>query len=228
MFGFDIHNVRAEQSFFGLNTLPIDAVIDVGANRGQFAQGAIKVFPDAKFFCFEPIPEVFGNLAKWAETVPNRITVFNAALGSERKRQEFFLHPEHTMSSSFLQTTALADAELPFTGQQQRIEIDIHTLDDYRDRILDGETTNLLLKIDVEGFEIEALKGSHKTLENVIALIVEIHLLEMFVGHPTFWDVHSFLENKNYRFAGSFPQGTFDNGRVLGFDAIFIRKDFFG
>ena len=226
-FGYDIRDIRAEQRFFGLTTLPVDAVVDVGANQGQFARRAIKAFPEARIFCFEPVPHVFDQLREWAESVPNRLEIFNVALGREPGRHEFFLHPEHTMSSSFLKTTALMKGEFPYTRETRTIQVDVHTLDDYAGRFVGRNGKRIVLKLDVEGFELDVIKGGLRTLENVIALIVEIHLMELFEGHPTFHDVNTFLSGKNYRFAGSFPPGLSATGRIMGFDAIYIREDHF-
>ena len=226
-FGYDIRDIRAEQRFFGLTSLPVDAVVDVGANQGQFARRAIKAFPEARIYCFEPVPDVFDQLREWAESVPNRVEIFNVALGREPGRHEFFLHTEHTMSSSFLKTTALMKGEFPYTGETRTIQVDVHTLDDYADRFVGRNGKGIVLKVDVEGFEIDVFKGGLHTLENVIALIVEIHLMELFEGHPTFHDVDAFLSGKNYRFAGSFPPGLSAAGRIMGFDAIYIREDHF-
>ena len=226
-FGYDIRNIRAEQKFFGLTSLPIDAVVDVGANQGQFAKRAIRAFPEARIFCFEPLPDVFDRLREWAESIPNRVEIFNVALGREPGRHEFFLHPEHTMSSSFLKTTALIEGEFPYTRKTRTIQVDVHTLDDYADKLVGRDGKGIVLKLDVEGFELDVLKGGLNTLENVIALIVEIHLMEMFEGPPTFHDVDTFLSGRNFRFAGSFPPGLGATGRIMGFDAIYIREDHF-
>ena len=226
-FGYDIRNVRAEQKFFGLTSLPIETVIDVGANRGQFARRAIKAFPEARIVCFEPVPEAFELLRVWAESVSNPIDIFNVALGSEPESREFFVHSDHTMSSSFLRTTELLVTEFPYTREKYSVQVDVHILDEYREQIVGTGLEGIVLKLDVEGFELDVIKGAPRTLENVVALIVEIHLMELFEGHPTFWDVNAFLSDRNYRFAGSFPPGTSAAGRVIGFDAIFIREDEF-
>ena len=226
-FGYDIRDIRAEQKFFGLTSLPIDAVVDVGANRGQFARLAIKAFPEARIFCFEPVPDVFDQLREWAESVPNRLEIFNVALGCEPGRHDFFLHPKHTPASSFLKTTALIEREFPDTMETRTIQVDVHTLDEYADRFVCRDGKGLVLKLDVEGFELDVLKGGLHTLENVIGLIVEIHLMELFEGHPTFHDVDAFLSGRNFRFAGSVLPGLTATGRIIGFDAIYIREDHF-
>lgn len=68
--GLDI--VRKSKSLkftlLGLHNLHIRTVIDVGANEGQFAKMILGKFPDAHIYCFEPLPDPFYKLRKWAES----------------------------------------------------------------------------------------------------------------------------------------------------------------
>jgi hypothetical protein len=65
--GYDL--VRLDQmphhTFMGLRNLPINTVIDVGANLGQFAQEISEVFPHARIHCFEPLPNANQELLRW-------------------------------------------------------------------------------------------------------------------------------------------------------------------
>ena len=227
-FGYDIHDIHPETTFFGLASLPIDVIVDVGANRGQFAERAVRVFPDAGLFCFEPVPEAFAQLEEWAKRVPNFVATYNVALGSEPGTQHFFVHADHTMSSSFLEPTELLEKEYPKTRRKKRIEVEVRRLDDYHGEIMKSDRKCILLKIDVEGFEMDVLKGSINTLGSIGAIIVEIHVVQLFKGHPSFREIDDFLYERNYRFSGFFfPPGTNASGRIVGFDAIYIRDDYF-
>ena len=52
--GYDIYKIP-KTNFAGLDKLPIKTIIDIGANRGQFAKRAFFMFPKANIFCFEPV-----------------------------------------------------------------------------------------------------------------------------------------------------------------------------
>ena len=81
--GFDIVrlNKSPKISFFGLKKYEIRTIIDVGANEGQFAGYISKIFSEANIFCFEPLPEAFKELSKWAESKNGKVKAFNLALG---------------------------------------------------------------------------------------------------------------------------------------------------
>ena len=59
--GFDIVRARDNpmNTLLGLKGVPIKTVIDIGANRGQFAKKICEVFPEATVHCFEPLLEPF-------------------------------------------------------------------------------------------------------------------------------------------------------------------------
>lgn len=64
LIGLDV-NIRSKSpkySLFGIRNLPINTIIDIGANTGQFAKEISKIFPKAKIFCFEPLPDAFKEL----------------------------------------------------------------------------------------------------------------------------------------------------------------------
>ncbi len=108
---FGIEMVRKKEcprlSFMGLQEMGFRSVVDVGANAGQFARIAAAAFPQAKIYCFEPIPEAFSVLSKWTQkTDSSRFVLFNVALGDCEGELEFHLHDDHTESSSFLRTTS--------------------------------------------------------------------------------------------------------------------------
>ena len=80
-FGLDIIrlNKNSAHLLLGMRNLPIRTIIDVGANKGQFASIIQKVFPEANIYCFEPVGEAFKELDKWARS--RKVEAFNFALG---------------------------------------------------------------------------------------------------------------------------------------------------
>ena len=56
-----------KHTLLGLRNLPINSIIDVGANKGQFAKYISAFFPKAHLYSFEPLPEPYEELNRWAE-----------------------------------------------------------------------------------------------------------------------------------------------------------------
>ncbi|MGC8888263.1 MAG: FkbM family methyltransferase [Verrucomicrobiia bacterium] len=85
----------------------------MGANEGQFAGYISKIFSEANIFCFEPLPEAFKELSKWAESKNGKVKAFNLALGDYEGEIEMLQHTEHSPSSSILKTTKVCETLYP-------------------------------------------------------------------------------------------------------------------
>ena len=82
-----------------------------------------------------------------------------------------------------------------------------------------------LLKIDVQGFELNVLKGGVKLLEQVDYLFLEVTYHTLYKGQPLFGDIYKYLNNRGFIFAGNLDTLTSpENGAILQSDALFIRK----
>ena len=67
-------------------------------------------------------------------------------------------------------------------------EVEVVPLNDYLDK-----SGSYILKLDVQGFELEVLKGATQLLANTVAVELEVEFLELYEGQPLFGDISSFL-----------------------------------
>lgn len=167
-------------------------IIDVGANAGQFAAGALLCWPHASLVCFEPDPLTFAQLEKNLGGRPN-VELRCAAAGPEPGTLTFYRHELSVRSS------LRADV----VPEEERIgEIQVETVR------LDDDCRNLkaidLLKIDVEGFELEALRGAVSLLDRTRYLYVEISVGERDLGQTlqVFELVHDVVRNARLKAVG--------------------------
>ncbi len=70
------------------------------------------------------------------------------------------------------------------------VEVEVQPLDE----IMQGKAFNFL-NIDVQGYELEVLKGAKKCLENVYYIIVEVNKAELYRGCPMVNDIDDFLQD---------------------------------
>ena len=108
--GFDIVRLKNSpmRTLLGMCSLPINTVIDVGANTGQFARFILNFYPKAQLICFEPLPAQYKILKSWAEGItPNKPLVYNVAVGDKVGEAKMHFHTEHSPSSSILPSTKL-------------------------------------------------------------------------------------------------------------------------
>lgn len=147
---FLLHFLRSEDFF-----------ADIGANVGSYTVLA-SAHVGATTFAFEPVPAAFAYLEEniSLNQIWGKVTVFNSALGAQKGSIRF---------------THLLDSEnrVALPEEADTITVSVDTLD----AVLPNGKIPILLKIDVEGYETEVLKGAEKTLSNpaLKAIIIEIN-----------------------------------------------------
>lgn len=200
-----------------------DLVIDVGANVGQFARLVRQRFPSARLVCVEPLPSAFATLQRWANTDGHAQAV-NCAAGSEEGTLPMNVCVDYEVSSSLLATTETTEATYPATKRQDRIVVPVWPLD----RILTDcgviPTSRTLLKLDVQGFELQVLAGAPKTLGQIGALLTEVNLAPLYEGQADFAAIFEAMKVYGLEYAGNFDQSYDKEGAVVYLDALFRSK----
>ncbi len=223
--GFDFIRTSklAEFNLCGLKSIPFKTIIDIGANTGQFARWMSVHFPEAAFLCFEPLPEAYTTLQSWANERSNRVQTFNLALGDQDGETQMFFHRDFSPSSSLLANTAMGEKIFPVTKNQERVTIKILTLDHALQNIrVEGD---ILIKLDVQGYEDRVLAGGQETLSKAAACILEISLDGLYVGQADFRGLYNLLDRMNYRYAGNLNQVYAEDGHIVYLDAVFVRRN---
>lgn len=142
-----------------LITLPmvfgdVDTFVDIGANVGIFAciMARKKLFdPNFKVIAFEPHPDTFQRLKR--NTEGSGVEIFNVGLGAEEGSVEFV---DGAVSHVFTRS----EAQSAYNISSERLMIRIERLDAF-----DFTGRKLFLKIDVEGQELDVLKGAASLFE---------------------------------------------------------------
>ena len=197
------------------------SVLDVGAHRGQFALFAGWRFPGTKLYCFEPLPDARGKLESVLADQPESST-FPLALGSRSGRVTMHVSRRDD-SSSILRPTERQTAAFPGTDEAAQEEVELARLDD----VLAGGgplPRPCLLKIDVQGNELEVLRGASLTLDQVDEVLVECSFVELYEGQARAEDVVVLLKKHGFRLAGVFSVVHDQGGRQLQGDFLFDRQ----
>jgi hypothetical protein len=69
---------------------------------------------------------------------------------------------------------------------------------------LETPATNILLKIDVQGFELDVLKGAVGVFDQILVIVCEVNLALLYEQQCTFDSILAFLQNHNYQYSGQF------------------------
>jgi FkbM family methyltransferase len=196
------------------------SVLDVGANVGQFAVAAAKLFPNVQVHSFEPVPDCFKKLRRNVSGLGN-VKVYPLALGASEGEVMFHIN-SHSQSSSALPLARAHRHAFPGERETQIIKAKVSTLDQvFADTTLHPP---VLLKLDVQGYEARTLRGGTRTLERVDYVVLETSFKPMYEGEVLFMDIVRMMEQQGLRFER--PVGWLSapsSGEILQMDALFVR-----
>lgn len=206
-----------------LQNMDIKTVIDIGANNGQSAQIFHNILPDSFIYSFEPLDDCFLQLNSNMKNVKN-FKSFKIAIGEKKGRQKMYKN-DVTPCSSLLKMDDLHKHLFPSTSHVTIETIEMDTLDNIVAKL--NMKTNILLKIDVQGYEDKVLNGSINTLKRVKVIIIEATFEELYEGQPLFSDIYEILYKNGYIFAGIFGEEMKNpiDGTPLQADCIFVNKN---
>lgn len=207
--------INLDKEFKEYNIFP-KGFIQVGAHIGQEVKIFKKLNSEAKIYLFEPQKELFQKLKMQYEN-DKYITLYNLALGDSKQTQTMYKDINNdSQSSSILEPKEHLKyhAYIEFEKDNDEI-INVNTLDSLN--IYDAN----ILCVDVQGYELNVLKGSKTSLKNIDAILVEINRKELYEGCPHVSEIDSFLKDFNYvRIATKWWKKTIPWG-----DALYIKKD---
>lgn len=196
-------------------------VIDVGANVGQFAVAAGKLFPRAEIHSYEPVPDCFLQLERAASKM-GKIRPRQLALGDQAGEIEFYVNT-HRHSSSALKLNEAHKMAFPDAKESSVIKVRTSTLDEeYKPGQVKGP---ILLKLDVQGFEAAVIRGGRQLLSRVDNILVELSFEPQYSGEPDFQAVISLLSESGFHLkcAVDFLRNPL-TGTCLQMDGLFCRE----
>ena len=211
---------RQEDKFKWLQALNIRTILDIGANTGQFASEFRSILPEAKIYSFEPLRECFDALAKNMEHVP-QFQAFPFALGDEETEIQMNRN-ELSPSSSILAMADLHKKTYPFTANAFAERITVKRLDDVASHI--DLWPNILIKMDVQGFEDRVILGGMNTIPKAKLVIVETSFERLYEGQPSFDKIYDLMKRMGFAYHGNFGQLLSPkDGNILQADAMFLK-----
>lgn len=178
-----------------IDELALGTVVDIGANRGQFALCARRLYPRAKIFSFEPLQKPAESYRKLFGRDP-RVQLFNKAISKAPGSASMYVS-RWDVSSSILPFAQAQHDNFPFTEESRRETVSVATLSDCLDpSAIEGTA---LLKLDVQGYELTALFGCEELLAKFRYVYVEASFIELYVGQALATDVIAYLFSKGFK-----------------------------
>jgi FkbM family methyltransferase len=209
---------------FVLKRLDVNAVLDVGANTGQYALGLRRWGYDGHIISFEPVRAVYEAVHVLAREDP-KWTVHPFALG--RQASTAPIHITHnSLFSSFLTPNAYVQERFGHSGQLQRVEeVPVQRLDVILDQVTAHVTQpRLFLKMDTQGCDLEVWAGLGTRREALVGLQSEVSVMPLYERMPAMCEAIAAYESAGFSLSGLFPVCRDQTlGRVIEFDCVLVR-----
>lgn len=205
--------------------LKIKTVLDIGAHEGQFALETEKNLPSAVIYSFEPLSDVYTRLVGQDHSGVRKFKAFNIALGDFNGKAKINRN-KFSPSSSLLDMSEKHREAFPFTADTLKEAIEVRRLDDFVKE--KGLTLHpeILIKVDVQGFEDRVISGGIETFKKAKAVITEVSYIELYEGQPSFDALYKIFEELGFTYRGPvYTKFHPTSGLPVFSDALFVNEE---
>jgi FkbM family methyltransferase len=200
-------------SFTGLRkkyNMDVKGIIHIGGHYGEeideYVRNGIQ-----EIVIFEPLSDSFDVLCENIKDLNANIIAHQVALGPEETIATMYVSDNEKQSSSLLKPKVHITHH-PHVKFPETEEVEVKVLDDF-----DYSKYNFI-NMDVQGYELEVLKGAKKTLEHVDYVYCEVNRDEVYEGNAYVEELDEFLSQYNME-----RVETSWEGQIWG-DALYIKK----
>jgi FkbM family methyltransferase len=199
----------------------IRRLIDVGAHLGSFTATMTKVWDFDEIVCVEPDSALVRRLRT---SIPKGSKIVEAALAEAPGRRRFFAHPHPDMNSLIPVDPEKFDEEWQFyrASDVAEREVAVRTLNSLVEVLSERRARDILLKVDVQGAELEVLKSGSAVLKLASVCVIE-HMF--WTGYKRDYDLADLLDlmrSQGFRCVAPFGTELRGDGRVAYSDLIFL------
>lgn len=188
-------------------------IFDVGAHHGDVTAAYLAAFPSANVQAFEPAAGSYGILQRRFADEP-RVMTHRQAMAATAGQQLMNINSDSATNSLL---RGAAGVESVQTISQQAVQcVRLDDLDECPD----------ILKLDVQGSELDAIAGGEQSLHSgrIQLVFAEVWFNQDYVGAPLFHHLATRLDDLGYYLHGLYDLKHLDNGRLWFGDALFVRK----
>ena len=177
-------------------------VFDVGANVGLWSESVLTLNQHIELHCFEPNLFAYEKLVKQLSSYSENVIINNFALGSSPDEKLLYIFDEGSPLNSLWKRKGLESYGHSTPRTVEKVKIG--TLSNY---CSENHISNIdFIKIDVEGHELEVIKGGRELFENQRVNMIQFEYGGTYLDSRTFLrDVFEFFSDLNYSFYKLFP-----------------------
>jgi FkbM family methyltransferase len=222
--GIDVVRARKNPNIMDfIENRRIDLVLDVGANTGQFGQSLRHRGYAGRIISFEPVKEAFRELESAARG-DDLWTTANLALGPSSGVMAINVSKNSQFSSfnDLRETATSFDPNAEFKASESVV---VKTLDEAAPPRDLG--SNVLLKIDTQGYERPVLEGAKETLKRVSGVLLELPIINIYKDNWRFHEAVAYMNESGFVLAQVHPVNIHNRARdsATEFDCLFRPID---
>jgi FkbM family methyltransferase len=201
-----------------LEDMKIKNLIDVGANVGQFGLDVRRHGFEGLIISYEPVKETFELLTRTIKQ-HQPWNSFQLGLGAEESERSINVSGNDGLSSSLLEIGSLHLKNFPDSATISQQTISISTIDNQLE-ILGIPPQEIMLKLDVQGFEAEVLKGASQSLSKIPLCYLEVSIIPLYEGEISLLPILIELFNYGHEVIDVFRGIKASNGQLLQIDIL--------
>ena len=196
-------------------------IVDAGASTGIMTKMFAERFPELQIYCFEPIQQTFKELTENTAKYKNLILI-NKALGSSPGLSVIHILDRISSSSILSVSEKIDDPYFAEALKEKKTEnITISTLDIE----IPSDKNIAIMKMDVQGFELEILKGGQSTLRRTDLIVLEMQNHDYYRNAPMYYDLDKFLREQHFVCWDIIPSLR-KEFKLKEWDAIYVSERF--
>lgn len=200
----------------------VDLVLDVGANTGQFSELILKLGYDGSILSFEPLSTAYELLLRKSQKFKRWKVFERCAIGDIDGTININVS-QNLLSSSALKILEHHTSVSPGSNVIAIESVPVYKLDSISTQY-HSKYSNILLKIDTQGYEEKVLVGASNFLSSVKGVLVEVSLIPLYEGQKLFDDIYEILKTRGFHLWGIFPAFVNkSNGRMLQVDLLLFK-----
>jgi len=194
-------------------------IVDIGANKGQFALACRALAPQANVISFEPLPQAVTLFRNCFKGDP-QVILHHWAIGPTQSKALMHLSARDD-SSSLLPMGDEQVKTFPGTQEVGTMDIDVAPLNHFLKP--SDICAPALLKIDVQGYEFEVLLGCEDLLHSFDHIYCECSFIELYTGQKLVDSIVDWLYQRGFSLAGVHNMSYDDFGKAIQADFLFAR-----
>ncbi len=199
----------------------VTGIIDAGASNGRISKRLLRRFPAAQAYAFEPNPLYTETLKQSAKDDPRFHPQFLALSDSEGQAT---LHVTESPGSTSLFAPGKRLEEMTPEGASVKSneKVELVTIDNWAKR--NGDLAIELMKFDIQGGELKALRGAVRTLQSSTLIVyAEISFNPLYEGGALYSEIDLFLREHGFGLYDMYKPKYGPNGLVMWANAIFVN-----